>query len=148
MSHTFPLHLHWTGNTLDAAYSRNAEVSNPGHVTIPMSSAPSYAGDPLRWNPEDVLAGALATCHLLTFLSLASKARLEVTHYEDHAEAALETVGKVSRVGTITLRPVIRVARGTSAAKVVELFEKAHKYCIIANSLTCHTVLAPRVVEG
>jgi len=148
MSHTFPLVLRWSGSTLDPSYSRNAEVSNPDHLTIPVSSAPAYAGDPQRWNPEDLLASALATCHLLTFLALAAKARIEIKAYEDHAEATLETVDRISRVGEIRLRPVIRVAPGTSAAKVVELFEKAHKYCIIANSITCHVRMEPRVVEG
>lgn len=148
MSHSFPLLVRWSGDTLVTPYNREAEISNPGHVTIPMSSAPSYGGDPTRWNPENVLAGALATCHLLTFLSLASKVRIQVTAYEDHAEAVLETVDKISRMGEIRLRPIIRVAKGTSAAKVVELFEKAHKYCIVANSITSKVVMEPRVVEG
>ena len=46
------------------------------------------------------------------------------------------------------LRPVIRVTRGTSMAKVVELFEKAHKDRFVANSVTCEAVLAPRIVEA
>jgi organic hydroperoxide reductase OsmC/OhrA len=70
-----------------------------------------------------------------------------VVGYEDHAEAVLDTVDKVTRVTQVHLRPVIRVTRGTSMAKVIELFEKAHKYCFVANSVTCEAVLAPRVVE-
>ncbi len=145
---TFPLTLRWSGNTLDPTYSRDAELSNPGHSTIPTSSAPAYAGDPSRWNPEELLGSALATCHLLTFLSLASKAKLEVKAYEDRAEATLETVDRVTRVGEICLRPTIRVAPGTPAGKVEELFRKAHKYCIIANSIACRVRMEPRVVEG
>lgn len=148
MSHTFPLSLRWHGNTLDPEYSRSAEASNPDHVTIPVSSAPAYKGDPTRWNPEDLLGTALATCHMLTFLALASKARLEVRAYEDRAEAVMETVDKISRITEVRLRPTIRVAPGTDWATVVSLFEKAHKYCIIANSVTCETLLEPRVVEG
>jgi len=148
MSHTFPLTVRWSGSTLDPAYSRNAELSNPDHLSIPVSSAPAYSGDPTRWNPEDLLGSALATCHLLTFLALASKARIEVKAYEDHAEASLETVDKISRVGEICLRPVIRVAPGTASSKVEELFRKAHKYCIIANSISCRVRMEPRVIEG
>lgn len=148
MSHTFPLTLHWTGNTLDPAYSRNAELSNPGHTSIPASSAPAYSGDPNRWNPEDLLGSALATCHLLTFLALAAKARLEIKAYEDHAEATLESVDKISRIGEIHLRPTIRVAPGTPTGKVEELFRKAHKYCIVANSISCRVRMSPRIIEG
>jgi organic hydroperoxide reductase OsmC/OhrA len=147
MAHHYPLTLHWTGNTLDGAYDRNATISTPGKPPIPVSSAPEYAGDPTRWNPEDLLGTALSTCHMLTFLALCSKAKVEIVGYEDHAEAVLDTVDKVARVTQVFLRPCIRVTRGTSMAKVVELFEKAHKYCFVANSVTCEAVLEPRVIE-
>jgi organic hydroperoxide reductase OsmC/OhrA len=148
MAHVYPLTLSWRGSTADADYTRNAEASAAGKITLPVSSAPEYAGDPARWNPEDLLGSALATCHMLTFLALASKAKLEVTAYEDRAEAVLDTVGKVTSVAEIRLRPTIRVARGTSAAKVVELFEKAHKYCFVANSIKSKVLMEPRVVEA
>lgn len=147
MAHTYPLSLAWSGNTLDGTYNRNAALTNPGKATIPVSSAPEYVGDATRWNPEDLLGSALATCHMLTFLALCAKAKVEVVGYEDHAEAVLDTVDKVTRITQVHLRPVIRVTRGTSMAKVVELFEKAHKYCFVANSVTCEAVMAPRVVE-
>ncbi|HEX7552783.1 MAG TPA: OsmC family protein [Geothrix sp.] len=146
MAHHYPLQLNWTGNTLDGAYNRNATVTTPGKHRLAVSSAPEYAGDAACWNPEDLLGSALATCHMLTFLALCSKARVEILGYEDHAEAILDTVDKVARVTQVFLRPVISVSRGTSAEKVVELFEKAHKYCFVANSVTCEAVLKPRVV--
>ena len=148
MAHHYPLTLNWTGNTLDGSYNRNATVSNPAKPPLAVSSAPEYAGDPACWNPEDLLGAALSTCHMLTFLALSTKAKVEVLGYEDPAEAILDTVDKVTRVTQVLLRPVITVARGTSAAKVVELFEKAHKYCFVANSVTCEAVLEPRVVEA
>lgn len=147
MAHSYPLQLNWTGNTLDGTYARNATVVNPGKHPLAVSSAPEFAGDPARWNPEDLLGSALATCHMLTFLALCAKAKVQVVGYEDHAEAILDTVDKVTRITQVHLRPVIRVSRGTSMAKVVELFEKAHKYCFVANSVTCEAVLNPRVVE-
>ncbi len=148
MAHSYPLTLTWTGNTLDSAYNRNATVTNPGKHPLAVSSAPEYAGDPTRWNPEDLLGSALATCHMLTFLALCAKSKLEVKAYEDHAEAILDTVDKVTRITKVILRPVVRVAPGTSKAKVEELFEKAHKYCFVANSVTCEAVMEPRIVEA
>jgi organic hydroperoxide reductase OsmC/OhrA len=145
---TFPLTLRWTGNTLDPAYSRDAEISLLDHAPIPASSAPTHAGDPTRWNPEQLLGSALATCHLLTFLALASKTGLQVLAYEDHVESTLETVERIARVGEIRLQPVIRVAAGTPAGKGEELFQKAHKYCIVANSIACRVRMEPRIIEG
>jgi organic hydroperoxide reductase OsmC/OhrA len=148
MAHHYPLTLNWTGNSLDATYNRTATLSNDQKPPIVVSSAPEFAGDPTRWNPEDLLGSALATCHMLTFLALCAKAKIEVVGYEDHAEAVLDTVNKVTRITQVRLRPSIRVARGTSMAKVVDLFEKAHKYCFVANTVTCETVMEPRIVEG
>jgi organic hydroperoxide reductase OsmC/OhrA len=139
--------IHWTGSTLDPAYSRISELTKEGgRGAIPASSLPSFGGDAACWNPEDLLAAALSQCHMLTFLALAAKVRLDILAYEGGAEAVLETADRISRVGVIALRPTIRVAPGTDAAKVEELFQKAHKYCVIANSFNGTVLMEPRVV--
>jgi organic hydroperoxide reductase OsmC/OhrA len=147
MAHHYPLTLTWTGNSLDATYNRTATLTNDQKPSIAVSSAPEFLGNPACWNPEDLLGSALATCHMLTFLALCAKAKVEVVGYEDHAESVLDTVDKVTRITQVHLHPVIRVTRGTSMAKVVDLFEKAHKYCFVANTVTCKTVMEPRIVE-
>jgi organic hydroperoxide reductase OsmC/OhrA len=145
----FPALISWTGDTTDPGYNRVSSLTKPGgKASIPASSAASYGGDPASWNPEDLLAGALNNCHMLTFLALASKVRLAVKGYEGAAVSTMETVDRVSRVATIALRPTITVAPGTDHAKVVEMFEKAHKYCVIANSFNGKILMEPTVVEG
>ena len=148
MAHSYPLTLSWRGNTVEGDYSRDAVVQAPGKLLLPVSSAAEYAGTVERWNPEDLLGSALATCHMLTFLALAAKTRIEVTSYEDKVEAILDTVEKVTSITEIVLNPTIRVAKGTDAAKVVELFQKAHKYCFVANSIKSKVTMNPQVVEG
>ncbi len=148
MAYSYPLTLSWRGNTVEGDYTRDAVANAPGKLQLPVSSAPEYAGTAERWNPEDLLGVALATCHMLTFLALASKTRLEVSSYEDHAEAVLDTVEKVTSVTEIILKPTIRVAKGTDTAKAVELFEKAHKYCFVANSIKSKVTMQPTVVEA
>ena len=149
MSDLFPATIAWTGNTLDPAYGRVAGLTKPeGRAGIPVSGIPLYGGDGTCWNPEDLLAGALATCHMLTFLALAHKTRLEVLGYAGAAEASVETLDRVTRVATITLRPTLTVAPGTDHAKVEELFRKAHTYCVVANSFTGQVVMEPSVVDA
>ena len=148
MAHTYPFTLSWQGNTLADPYPRDATVRAPGKVELPVSSAAEYAGAAERWNPEDLLGAALATCHMLTFLALAAKTRTQVLGYEDRAEAVLDTVDKVTWISEIRLRPIIRVAKGTDPEKVRELFEKAHKYCFVANSIKSQVTMAPEIVEG
>ena len=148
MAHSYPFSVRWHGSTADPAYSPDAQALAPGKPGIPVSSAPEFRGNPVHWNPEDLLGVALSTCHMLTFLALCAKARVEVTRYEDHAESILDTLEKVTWVAEIHLKPTIRVARGTSKAKVEELFQKAHKYCFVANSIKSRVVMAPLVVEA
>jgi organic hydroperoxide reductase OsmC/OhrA len=46
--------------------SRDLAVSVDG-VTLPMSSAPGYGGDPSRVNPEQLFVAALSACQALTY---------------------------------------------------------------------------------
>lgn len=149
MAGIFPVTLVWNGNTTDPEYTRSASAFKPdGMASIPVSSIPPFGGDGTRWNPEDLLASSLATCHMLTFLALAAKTKLEVKSYLDEAASTMDTIDRISRVVEIALRPVITVAPGTDVAKVEELFQKAHKYCVIANSVSCKVIMEPTVVEG
>ena len=148
MSHAYPFSITWTGDTLADPYSRDAEAGSAGKAGIPVSSGGTYGGDDSRWNPEDLLGSALATCHMLTFLALSAKTRTQVLGYEDRAESILDTVDKVTSIVEIRLRPTIRVAKGVDRAKVKELFEKAHKYCFVANSIKSKVTMEPDIVEA
>ena len=64
MSDAFTSHLEWTGAakspTWDpAAFSRDLHASIAG-MTLPMSSAPGYHGDPSRANPEQLFVASLS----------------------------------------------------------------------------------------
>jgi organic hydroperoxide reductase OsmC/OhrA len=151
MATHFPLTLRWEGTTTRHAageHTRAATASVPGKPDLAVSAAGPYGGDDARWNPEDLLGASLATCHMLTFLALARKARLDVRGYEDAVQVVLDSVERVTRVTEVRLSPTIRVAPGTDAGKVRELFEKAHKYCFIGLSLTAAVRMEPTVVEG
>ena len=144
--HEFPLQLRWEGSTA-SEFSRDAVVSTAGKHDIAVSSAGPYGGTETRWNPEDLFGASLSTCHMLTFLALAKKVRLDVRGYEDHVTVAIDTVDKVTRVTKVRLAPTIRVAPGTDAAKVREMFEKAHKYCFIGQSITAEVLMEPAIEE-
>jgi organic hydroperoxide reductase OsmC/OhrA len=143
---SFKAALHWRGSTLPEDYNRNTVASAPGKHGIHASSGPGFGGDAARWNPEDLFGAALAQCHLLTFLALAHKVKLDVLTYDDDVTVELVTEGRTSRIGRVTLAPTIGVAPGTDADLVRTMFEKAHKYCFVANSTTAEVVMTPTVV--
>lgn len=146
--HVFPLQLSWKGHTTDAHYPRASTASTLGKPDLDLSSGQGEGADPGAWNPEDLLGAALAQCHLLTFLALATKVGIDVQSYEDDVSVVLDTVEKVTSVTTIRLAPTIRVAAGTDPAKVVKFFEKAHNYCYIANSIKAKVEMSPTVIVG
>ncbi len=132
---SFKAALHWRGSTLPEDYNRNTVASAPGKHGIHASSGPGFGGDAARWNPEDLFGAALA-----------QKVKLDVLTYDDDVTVELVAEGRTSRIGRVTLAPTIGVAPGTDADLVRTMFEKAHKYCFVANSTTAEVVMTPTVV--
>ncbi|WP_425102406.1 OsmC family protein [Tropicibacter sp. S64] len=133
--------LHWQrgGPTLlPGQYSAAHRVSYGARFDIDVDAAPDWGGDPGNTNPEQALASALSSCHMMTFLALAAKAGWPVAGYSDHAVAHLgkNPRGQMS-VTRIDLHPVVRFDPGFAVTDdaMTEMQERAHRYCFIANTL-------------
>jgi organic hydroperoxide reductase OsmC/OhrA len=140
MAEVFTSHLEWTGAikgpTRDpATFSRDLNVSVDA-MTLPMSSAPGYRGDPSRANPEQLFVASLSACQALTYLFLAAKNQIPVVGYTDVAEGQLGLVDGRIRMARVTLRPHITLQAGADATRARELVDKAHHGCFIANSVS------------
>ncbi len=142
---SYPFTLHWAGTTATADFTRDALVTAPGKPGIALSAG-AAPGDLSKWNPEDLLGASLAMCHTLTFLALAKKVGLDVREVTGQNEAILEKVERVPTVTKIVLRPQITLGAGADVAKAHEMYEKAHKYCYVANSIKSETVMEPTFV--
>jgi len=86
-------------------------------------------------NPEQLVVLAAASCQLLSFLSVAARARLDVVAYEDDAEGVMPEGDHPVRLTRIVLRPRIVLAAGPTEQRVRHLVDVAHRECYIANSL-------------
>ena len=142
----YPFALSWSGSTATRSFTRDAAAQAPNKPPIRLSAGDAAVGDITRWNPEDLLGASLAMCHMLTFLALAAKVGIEVRAYEEAGEARLSTVDRVTSVTTIRLAPTIRLGPGADVEKAHSMFEKAHKYCYIANSIKADVEMAPTFV--
>jgi organic hydroperoxide reductase OsmC/OhrA len=148
MADVFISHLEWSGAakgpTRDpAAFSRDLIVSIDG-MTLPMSAAPGYRGNPSRANPEQLFVASVSACHSLTYLFLAAKAGIAVVGYADDAEGRLGVVDGKMRMSRVTLRPTITLENGADEEKARALMEKAHRGCFIANSVSTAVDIEPR----
>lgn len=118
-----------------------------GHA-VESSAAPDYQGDADRVDPESMLVGALSSCHMLTFLTLAAKKRLVVETYRDHALGQLgkNEAGRMA-VTQITLRPAVTFGgppeQQPDADTIAAMHKKSHDYCFIANSVSCAVHVEP-----
>ena len=132
----------WARNGADFGYKnypRDHVWRFPNGVEVPGSAAPGYLGNPQRVDPEAAFVAALSSCHMLTFLALASNKGFIVDSYEDAAIGHLEknANGKLA-ITRVELHPTIVYsgAKQPAAADLDWLHDKAHKECFIANSVT------------
>ena len=125
------------------AYPRNHTWTFENGSTLPVSAAVQFHGDPNCVDPEQAFVASLASCHLLTFLAMASFQKLTINRYVDHAvgHLAQNAAGKwvISRVD---LYPKIEFAEGVEPTReqLEQLHRKAHQECFLANSVTCEIV--------
>lgn len=105
---------------------------------LSVDAAPDWGGNPDNTNPEQALAGALSSCHMMTFLAPAAKAGWPVVSYHDHAVAHLGKTpkGQLS-VTRIDLHPVVRFDSGFAVDDdtLAQMQDRAHRHCFIANTL-------------
>lgn len=133
--------LHWQRSEpdlLSGKYSGAHTVRYNDRYEVQVDAAPDWGGDPSCTNPEQALAAAVSSCHMLTFLALAAKAEWPVVRFQDRAVAHLgkNAVGRMC-VTRIDLHPVVDfdVDFSVEPAEMNKMQERAHRFCFIANSL-------------
>jgi organic hydroperoxide reductase OsmC/OhrA len=140
---------------VDNRYSRRHLLRFDGGVEIAASSSPHVVpvplSDPAAVDPEEAFVAALASCHMLWFLSIAARRGFRVDRYADAASGlmAADERGRPA-ITRVTLRPTVAFSGADlpSDEQVVSMHEEAHEACFIANSVrtqvVCEPVLAPR----
>lgn len=135
------IELHWQRsepNLPSAEYSKAHTVRYNDSYELQVDAAPDWGGDPDNTNPEQALAAAVSSCHMMTFLALAAKAEWPVTSFQDRAVAYLgkNARGRMS-VTRVDLHPVVGFDSGFSvdAAELDKMQQRAHRFCFVANSL-------------
>jgi organic hydroperoxide reductase OsmC/OhrA len=127
---------------LKGKYSREHTWTFDGGVTVPASSSPSVVplpySNPANVDPEEAFVASISSCHMLTFLYVASKQGFQIDAYEDEAVGLLTKNEKGSPwVSLVTLHPKIVYGGDKSPAPAEEkqLHHLAHEHCFIANSI-------------
>jgi len=122
--------------TIDSSFEAkgNVHLINVKGFSFYSNASSEYGGDDSQLNPEDLLASSVSSCFFLTFFAIANKAKLGLNSYESNVE--LYVGGERAKsVEKVVFNLKMKFDSEQDNAKVLELCQKAHKYCIIANSL-------------
>lgn len=127
---------------LDNRYSRRHRIRFDGGVELPGSSSPQVVSPPMSdaaaVDPEEMFVASLSSCHMLWFLSIASREGFCVDGYRDQADGVMsqDERGRLAMT-RVTLHPEVTFSGSMvpTRAQVEALHHEAHEACFIANSV-------------
>jgi len=141
-THRYQITNRWTGNlgtgTSDyRSYSRAHELSTEAKsIAIPGTADPLFRGDRARYNPEELLLGALSACHMLWALHWCADAGIVVTDYVDDARGEMvergDGAGEFTRV---VLQPRMTITDASRIEDAIAIHARVHEVCAIARSV-------------
>jgi organic hydroperoxide reductase OsmC/OhrA len=148
---TYTAKITWKVDTSDTftkgRYTRGHTWLFDGGIVVPASSSPHSVREPFSVveavDPEEALVAAASSCHMLSFLWVASRKGFTLESYEDDAvgEMTKNDAGK-EWVSTITLNPtIVWIGEAPGEEQLAELHHEAHELCYIANSIKSEVVV-------
>jgi len=145
--------IKWThsqGDFLKGAYSREHTWTFDGGMTIAASPSPAAVrppfSNPANVDPEEAFVASLSSCHMLTYLYVASRKGFEIASYEDEAVGMMTKNERgVPWVSSVVLRPriVYTGAKTPTPEEKEQLHHAAHEQCFIANSVKTEIKVEP-----
>ena len=146
--------INWKGSNSTSAdflkgkYSREHTWRFDGGATIAASPSPAVVpvpySNPAHVDPEEAFVASIASCHMLSFLYVASKQGFVVQSYEDEAVGSMTKNERgVPWVNLVMLHPRIVYAgeKLPTPAEEEHLHHLAHEQCFIANSIKTEVVV-------
>jgi organic hydroperoxide reductase OsmC/OhrA len=130
------------GDFLKGTYSREHMWTFDGGQTVPASSSPFAVripfSNPANVDPEEAYVASLSSCHMLTYLYVASRKGFEITSYEDDAVGTMTKNERGSFwVSSVVLHPriIYSGAKMPTREEEDQMHHAAHEQCFIANSV-------------
>ena len=108
--------------TLSSAGLEEINVISPTHFVY---------GKKNKWTPEHILAGALSSSFMNTFLEMAENNSLNIFSYKSNSLVKLQIKSGNVEVNEILIMPIIQILSEKYLYKAIELIELAEKKCPI-----------------
>lgn len=152
LEHRYAIDLQWTGNRGTGTsgykdYGRDHVLTAEGKQPLEGSADRAFFGDQDRWNPEELLLGALAQCHMLSYLAEAARAGVVVVGYADAATGTMEqTANGGGHFTSATLHPRVTLADPAQRELAAALHGPASEKCFIAASVNFPVLHEPELL--
>ena len=119
------------------------EVETPIECATPPEFPNGIAG---VWSPETFFLAAIAGCYVNTFQSFCDKFKLKPVSLECEVAGSVALVeGKYAFTG-VMLNPIVTVANYEDEAMALKIMDKAHRYCLISNSIKCPVSVSENIL--
>jgi|SRR5450432_3400178 organic hydroperoxide reductase OsmC/OhrA len=145
--------IKWAANESDftgGRYSRAHTWSFDGGTTIDASSSPSVVpvpmSNPTYVDPEEAFVASLSSCHMLTYLYVASRKGFTVVEYVDEAAGTMSKNAEGTPwISAVVLRPRVVYAGEKLPTPEEEhaMHDKAHHDCFISQSVKTDVRVEP-----
>jgi organic hydroperoxide reductase OsmC/OhrA len=127
---------------IDNQYSRKHLLLFDGGLEVPGSSSPHVVPVPYSEaaavDPEEAFVSSISSCHMLWFLSIATKHKFCVDRYRDVAVGLMgrNSEGRMAMT-LVTLRPQVKFSGDVLPTQqdILDMHHEAHEQCFIANSV-------------
>ena len=144
MNHNISVKIHWKSHVNEAfingKYCRThfweLESGNQINASSSIHIVPLPYSNPEFIDPEEAFVCSIAGCHMLFFLSIAAKKKINILQYDD------SPIGVLSRnnsnevaVTEIILQPKVVTREETSIDILEKIHGLAHQNCFIAKSI-------------
>jgi organic hydroperoxide reductase OsmC/OhrA len=133
---------------LKGDYSREHTWTFDGGLVVPASPSPSFVREPFsnpaHVDPEEAYVASISSCHMLTYLFLASRKGFQVDSYQDEAVGTMANNDRgVPWVSVVKLRPKIAYSgeKRPAPSEIEALHHLAHEQCFIANSIKTEVIV-------
>jgi len=148
---TYTAKITWSVDSPDTftkgRYSRGHTWLFDGGVVVAASSSPQSVRLPFSIeeavDPEEALVAAASSCHMLSFLWVASQQGFSVESYEDEAVGEMTKIDDGKQwISRITLKPtIVWLGDPPENEQLAALHHEAHELCYIANSIKSEVVV-------
>ena len=136
----FEVHLNWLEQHRGILYAR--DVNENLHVATPAA----FGGEGKEWGPEHLFLSSLSSCFMSTYLAIAKKVDVEISHFECSAIGQIEIVEGKYKFTHINLYPRVFIADVQLFEKANLVLEKTKKYCLVSNSVNAAIIYHPEIL--